>query len=107
MSQIKLIAEELNSVSNMLENGLQALGVPYEILFKQDHPECMTAYGIGRFPCLLIDDRIAYHGPLAEPDLRLILSAFEPTTGEKAGGAQRARRMTVVGVATGAIVTAG
>lgn len=102
MRRVKLIVNEWDAECRAAERGLQALGVPFEIVFKRDRPEYATAYGIGRSPCLLIDDRVAYHGPLAEPDLRLILSAFESTAVETARR-ERSRRRSPSLLAGGAL----
>jgi len=84
MERIKLIANELDRECAAVARGLQALGVRYDIVFTRDHPECVTAYGITRLPCLLIGEHVVYRGPLAESDLRLIFSAFQSTAAERA-----------------------
>lgn len=84
MCQIILVASRADPATRALERELQNIGVGYRVERYGDRPEFQSIYGIRRVPCLLINDRIAYHGPLSAPDLRLILSAFTPTAAERA-----------------------
>ena len=74
MTSVKLVTHKSDNDSRAIESGLQALGICYELICTEDYCECGARYGSADAPCLVIDDRVVYHGRLLKPDLVAIFS---------------------------------
>lgn len=75
MVSVRLLADKAGRAHRVTERGLKALRVPYEMVDAGEHPEYRQRFGVECLPCLVIDDRIVYHGALGEAELRLIFAA--------------------------------
>ncbi len=56
-----------------LERELQDLGVPYRVLYVEDHPELVEKYHIRHSPNLIVDGRVVARGQPCEATLRKLL----------------------------------
>lgn len=74
MKTVKLIAYRTGQTHRLMERGLKALDIGYELIFAEDRPECASHYLASGSPCVVIDDRIVYHGCLSQPDLEAIFA---------------------------------
>jgi len=74
MNSVKLIARKAEPARRALERDLKALDIGYELIFAEDHPECAAHYLVSDSPCVVIDDRIVYHGCLSRSDLEAIFA---------------------------------
>lgn len=70
---IKIVATRTCNHRFNLEKELNDLGVSYEVLFAEDHPDVLTKYSIRHSPNIIIDDEIIYRGQPDEAELRELL----------------------------------
>lgn len=56
-----------------LEKELRDLGVAYELVFVEDHPEVVEKYGIRHSPNLIVDDQVVCRQQPSESELRRYL----------------------------------
>lgn len=72
MSSVKLIVRKTGWEHRAVERCLEGMDIDYELIFAEDHAECLRRFGTSESPCLVIDDHIVYHGQLSRPDLEAI-----------------------------------
>ncbi len=72
MGKVKLIARKTEQQHSAVEHSLKGMDITYELIFAEDHPECLRRYGTSNSPCVVIDDHIVYHGHLTRSDLEAI-----------------------------------
>lgn len=46
------------------------LGMDYELLFVEEHPEVVESYGIRHSPNLVVDEEVVFRGQPSEGELR-------------------------------------
>lgn len=80
MTSVKLIAHKGEQAHRVMERGLQALDIDYQLIFAEDEPERAAHYLASDSPCLVIDDRVAYHGCLSPSDLEAIFAGERART---------------------------
>lgn len=68
--EVKLIATRTCTHRPDLERELQALGVQYQLLFVEEHPEVVAQYAIRHSPNLVIDEEVVFRGQPSETELR-------------------------------------
>ncbi len=56
-----------------LERELRDLGVDYELLFVEEHPEVAQKYAIRHSPNLVVDGKVVCRGQPTEGELRKLL----------------------------------
>jgi len=56
-----------------MEKELKDLGVDYEVVFVEDHPEMVSRYQIRHSPNLLINDELVCRGQPDENELKSLL----------------------------------
>ncbi len=66
---VMIIATRSCSHCRNLERELRDLGVVYELLFVEDHPEVVTRYGIRHSPNLVVDDTVVFRRQPSETEL--------------------------------------
>ena len=74
MTSVKLIASKTGQAYGAMELGLKALDIDYRLVFAEDEPDCAVHYVTSDAPCLVIDDRIVYHGCLGRSELEAIFA---------------------------------
>ncbi|WP_303908075.1 thioredoxin family protein [Thiohalomonas denitrificans] len=67
---VKVIATNLCSHRPNLEHELQDLGIDYELVIAEEHPEVIEKYGIRHSPNLVVDDEVVFRGQPSEHELR-------------------------------------
>lgn len=81
---VKIIATKTCSHCPNLERELCDLGIPYEVVYVEEHPEVIGRYGIRHSPNLVIDEQVVFRGQPSEGEppgvLRLAL-----TVGSRSG----------------------
>lgn len=80
MTSVKLIAHKGEPAHRVMERGLQALDIRYQLIFAEDEPGRASRYLASDLPCLVIDDRIVYHGYLSPSDLEVIFAGERART---------------------------
>ncbi len=68
--KVTIIATRSCSHRPNLEHELRDLGVIYELLFVEDHPEVVTRYGIRHSPNLVVDGEVIFRGQPTESELK-------------------------------------
>lgn len=68
--QVQLLVTRTDFSTANLDQEFRALGVPYELLYMEDHPELVAAHGIQHSPCILVDGRLAFREQPTESQLR-------------------------------------
>lgn len=71
---VTIIATRSCSHCHNLERELRDLGVAYELLFVEDHPEVVARYGIRHSPNLVVDDTVVFRRQPSEAELREVFS---------------------------------
>ncbi len=67
---VTIIATRSCSHCHNLERELQDLGVAYELLFVEDHPEVVARYSIRHSPNLVVDGVVAFRRQPTESELK-------------------------------------
>ncbi|HHO68115.1 MAG TPA: thioredoxin family protein [Gammaproteobacteria bacterium] len=67
---VKIVATRTCTHRPDLEKELQDLGVDYEVLFVEDHPEVAQQYGIRHSPNLIVDGKVVCRELPTEAELR-------------------------------------
>lgn len=67
---VKIMATKTCTHRPNLEKELNELGVPYELLFVEEHPEAAAHYVVRHSPTLIVDDKVVFHGQPSEHELR-------------------------------------
>lgn len=67
---VKILATRTCSHRPGLERELQDLGIVYETLFVEEHPEEAARHAIRHSPTMIVDDRVVFHGQPTEGELR-------------------------------------
>lgn len=67
---VKVIATNLCSHRPNLERELQDLGIDYELVIAEEHPEVIEKYGVRHSPNLVVDDEVVFRGQPSEHELR-------------------------------------
>lgn len=67
---VMIIATRSCSHRLNLERELRDLGVVYELLFVEDHPEVVTRYSIRHSPNLVVDDTVIFRRQPSDTELR-------------------------------------
>lgn len=68
--RIKIVATHMCSHRPNLERELRDLGIDYELLLVEEHPEVVEKYGIRHSPNLVVDDQVVFRGQPSEGELR-------------------------------------
>ena len=66
---VRIIATRDCSHYHNLERELKDLGVVYEVLFVEDHPEIVQRYSIRHSPNLVVDDEVVFRRQPTEGEL--------------------------------------
>lgn len=72
--KVQIIATHSCSHSPNLERELRDLGVQYEVLYVEEHPEVVKQYSIRHSPNLVINGHVVFRGQPTEAELRAVLS---------------------------------
>lgn len=67
---VKIIATKSCSHSPGLQRELSELGIPFEVLFVEEHPDVVGTYSIRHSPNLLVNDEIVFRGQPSVHELR-------------------------------------
>lgn len=70
---LQIIATKSCCHRSNLERELQALGVPYRLVFVEDNPALAARYAIRHSPNIIVDDEVAFRGQPNEHELRAYL----------------------------------
>ena len=68
--EVKVITTRQCSHRTNLEHELRDLGIDYESLIVEEHPEVAEKYGIRHSPNLIVDDQVVFRGQPNEHELR-------------------------------------
>lgn len=72
--KVQIIATRQCSHRPNLERELKDLGVDYEVLYVEEHPEVVARLGIRHSPNLVVDECLVYQGQPSEYEIRRILN---------------------------------
>lgn len=67
---VKIIATKSCSHCLDLQHELGELGIPFEVLFVEEHPDVVMTYSIRHSPNLLVNDEIVFRGQPSMHELR-------------------------------------
>ena len=70
---VKIIATHTCSHRPNMEKELSDLGVAYEVLYAEDHPEVVARYHIRHSPNLVVNDEVVCRGQPDEGELKRLL----------------------------------
>lgn len=71
---VGIIATRSRSHCHNLERELKDLGIAYEVLFVEDHPEAVQRYNIRHSPNLVVDDEALFRRQPNESELQAIFT---------------------------------
>lgn len=72
---VKIIATKTCSHCPNLERELRDLGIRYEVVFVEEHPETITRYGIRHSPNLVVEEQVVFRGQPSEHELRAFFAS--------------------------------
>ena len=72
--KVQIVATKACSHRPNLERELRDLGIGYELMFVEEHPEAALKLGIRHSPVLVVDDCVVFQGQPSEGDLRNFFS---------------------------------
>lgn len=72
---VRIIATRDCSHYRNLERELKDLGVVYDVLFVEDHPEIAQRYSIRHSPNLVVDDEVVFRRQPTEGELRALFTS--------------------------------
>ncbi|MCW9059255.1 MAG: thioredoxin family protein [Gammaproteobacteria bacterium] len=72
--KVQIVATKTCSHRPNLERELHDLGIDYELMFVEEHPEDALRLGIRHSPVLVVDDCVVFQGQPSEGDLRNFFS---------------------------------
>ncbi|MCK9530631.1 MAG: thioredoxin family protein [Gammaproteobacteria bacterium] len=75
---VKIIATRDCTHRPNLERELRNLGIPYEFVCAEDHPEVAERYHIRHSPNLVIDDEVVFRGQPSEAEIKEVLRRLKP-----------------------------
>jgi glutaredoxin len=67
---VKIVATRTCSHCPNLERELKDLGIEYEVLRVEDHPDMVKKYGIRHSPNLVVDDEVIFRRQPSEQELK-------------------------------------
>jgi len=67
---VKIVATKSCSHCKGLQHELGELGIPFEVLYVEEHPDVVATYGIRHSPNLLVDEEIVFRGQPSVHELR-------------------------------------
>lgn len=70
---VKIIATRSCNHRPNIEKELTDLGVPYEVVYVEDHPDVVTQYAIRHSPNIVVDDEVLCRGQPSEGELKMLL----------------------------------
>lgn len=68
--QVQLLVTRTDFSTSNLDQEFRELGVAYELLYIEDHPELVAAHCIQHSPCILVNGRLAFREQPSESQLR-------------------------------------
>ena len=68
--KVQVVATRTCSHRPNLEQELRDLGIGYELIYVEEHPEAAIELGIRHSPVLVVDDQVVFQGQPSEGDLR-------------------------------------
>lgn len=68
--QVQLLVTRTDFSTPNLDKEFRELGVAYELLYIEEHPELVAEHGIQHSPCILVDGRLAFREQPTEAQLR-------------------------------------
>ena len=77
--EVRIIATHTCSHRHNLEQELKSLGIIYEVLFVEDHPDIVQRYGIRHSPNLVVDDEVVFRRQPTEDELRVYFAGRQPS----------------------------
>ena len=67
---VKIVATTNCSHRLSLQHELSEMGIPFEVLFVEEHPDVVATYSIRHSPNLLVNDEIVFRGQPSAHELR-------------------------------------
>ncbi len=67
---VKIVATKSCSHRLDLQHELSEMGIPFEVLFVEEHPDVVATYSIRHSPNLLVNDEIVFRGQPSAHELR-------------------------------------
>lgn len=71
---VKIVATRSCSHCTSLQHELRDMGVSFEVLFVEEHPDLIATHGIRHSPNLLVDNRVVFRGQPTPLELRQFFS---------------------------------
>jgi len=67
---VKIVATKSCSHRLSLQHELDELGIPFEVLFVEEHPGVVVTHSIRHSPTLLVNDEVVFRGQPTPLELR-------------------------------------
>lgn len=71
---VKIIATKGCSHCQDLQHELSGIGITFEVVFVEEHPDVVAAYGIRHSPSILVNDKVVFRGQPTPLELRQFFS---------------------------------
>ena len=76
---VKIVVTKNCSHSLGLQHELRDIGIPFEIIFVEEHPDFALTHGIRHSPNLLVDDVVIFRGQPTPLELRAFFTEMKGT----------------------------
>jgi len=67
---VRIVATRTCSHCASLQHELRDIGIPFEVLYVEEHPDIVALHGIRHSPNLLVDDQVVFRGQPTALELR-------------------------------------
>ncbi|BAN36054.1 rhodanese-like protein [Sulfuricella denitrificans skB26] len=71
---VKIVATKSCSHCSGLQHELKDIGIPFEVLFVEEHPDVVVAHSIRHSPNLIVNDEVVFRGHPTSIELRQFFS---------------------------------
>lgn len=69
---VKIVATRSCSHCASLQRELNELGIPFEVLLVEEHPDVVVTYNIRHSPNLVVNDEVVFRGQPSVHELRAL-----------------------------------
>lgn len=71
---VKIVATKSCSHCSGLQHELSDIGIPFEVLFVEEHPDLVVLHSIRHSPSILVNDEVIFRGQPTPHELRQFFS---------------------------------
>lgn len=70
--KVQILVTKSCSHCASLQHELRDIGIPFDVIYVEEHPELVSAHGIRHSPNILVNDRVVFRGQPTLQELRTL-----------------------------------